>query len=201
MKLGFGSAILPEYPLEEVLRFAAEAEFSSIELKCWPPGRVERRDAGVTHFDMTNLTPAAITSTRALTDRHGVAISGLGYDPNPLSADRVASELAVAHLHKPIEAAAELGVGVVNSFVGCDPARPVEANWPRFLEVWRPAGPARRGARRPNPLGVFLGALANAGYEGHVAIEVEDRALEATLKKRREALIISRRHLLQHLIG
>ncbi len=143
MKLGFGSAILPEYPLEEVLRFAAEAEFSSIELKCWPPGRVERRDAGVTHFDMTNLTPAAITSTRALTDRHGVAISGLGYDPNPLSADRVASELAVAHLHKPIEAAAELGVGVVNSFVGCDPAGRSRRTG---RGSWRSGGPLVRHA-------------------------------------------------------
>ncbi len=37
-----------------------------------------------------------------------------------------------------IDAAAALGVGVVNTFVGRDPALSVEANWPRFLEVWRP---------------------------------------------------------------
>ncbi len=42
------------------------------------------------------------------------------------------------HLRAVIDAAAALGVGVVNTFVGRDPALSVEANWPRFLEVWRP---------------------------------------------------------------
>ena len=37
-----------------------------------------------------------------------------------------------------IDAAAALGVGVVNTFVGRDPSLSVDANWPRFLEVWRP---------------------------------------------------------------
>ena len=37
-----------------------------------------------------------------------------------------------------IDAAAALGLDVVNTFVGRDPALSVEANWPRFLEVWRP---------------------------------------------------------------
>ena len=37
-----------------------------------------------------------------------------------------------------IDAAAALGVGVVNSFVGRDPSLTVDANWPRFLETWHP---------------------------------------------------------------
>ena len=49
--------------------------------------------------------------------------------------------------------------------------------------------------------GAFLGALADAGYDGHIAIEVEDRAFEGALEKRRESLIISRRFLLQYLHG
>src|SRR6516162_7005027 len=88
MKIGFVSAILPEYSLEQVLSFAAEAGFSSVELMCWPPGKAERRYAGVTHLDVTALKPDAIKQVRDLTDRHGVAISGLGYYPNPLSPDR-----------------------------------------------------------------------------------------------------------------
>ena len=32
--------------------------------------------------------------------------------------------------------------------------------------------------------GAFLGALAEAGYDGHVAIEVEDRAFEGSIEKR-----------------
>ena len=138
MKLGFVSAILPEYTLEQVLHFASEAGYSSVEVMCWPPGRAERRYAGVTHLDVTDLSSGTIRHVRDLVELHGVEISGLGYYPNPLTADRAESEPAIEHLHRLIDAAAELRIGVVNSFVGRDPALSVEANWPRFLEVWRP---------------------------------------------------------------
>ncbi len=138
MKLGFVSAIVPEYTLDQVLSFAHKAGFSSVELMCWPPGKAERRYAGVTHIDVTNLSLDAIEKIQDLLAIHQVAISGLGYYPNPLSADRAEAEVAVNHLHHVIDAAAALGVGQVNSFVGRDPALSVEANWPRFLETWRP---------------------------------------------------------------
>ncbi len=138
MKLGFVSAILPEYTLEQVLSFAHKAGFSSVELMCWPPGKAERRYAGVTHIDVTDLSLDAIEKIQDLLAMHQVAISGLGYYPNPLSADQAEAEVAVNHLHRVIDAAAALGVGVVNSFVGRDPALSVDANWPRFLEIWRP---------------------------------------------------------------
>jgi len=305
MKIGFVSAILPEYTLEQLLAFAAETGFSSVELMCWPPGRAERRYAGVTHLDVTDANGDALKRAQDLVAKYGVAISGLGYYPNPLTSDRADSEAAVAHLHRLIDAAADLGVGVVNSFVGRDPALSVDANWPRFLEIWRPliqhaddrkvrvgiencpmlftadewpggknlaTTPAiwrRMFADIPSsnfglnfdpshfvwqqidylaPLsefasrlvhvhakdarieraalnshgvlsypklwhtpklpglgdvhwGAFLGALADTGYDGHVAIEVEDRAFEASLEKRRESLIISRRHLIQYIAG
>jgi sugar phosphate isomerase/epimerase len=73
MKIGFVSAILPEYTLEEVLGFAAEAGFSSVELMCWPPGKAERRYAGVTHFDASDLTPAAIKTVQDLSASTGGA--------------------------------------------------------------------------------------------------------------------------------
>jgi sugar phosphate isomerase/epimerase len=305
MKLGFVSAILPEYTLEQVLHFASEAGFSSAELVCWPPGKAERRYAGITHLDVTDLSTDGVKRVQDLMAMHEVAISGLGYYPNPLSPDRAEAELAVAHLRRVIDAAGALGVGVVNSFVGRDPALSVDANWPRFLEVWLPlvAHAEARGVRIgiencpmlftadewpggknlatspaiwrrmfddiPSPSfglnydpshmiwqqmdylaplyefrdrlvhvhakdaridraaldahgvlsypklwhtpklpgmgdvrwGPFLGALAEVGYDGHVAIEVEDRAFEGSLEKRRESLIISRRHLIQYMMG
>ena len=305
MKLAFVSAILPEFTLEQVLAFAAETGYSGVELMCWPPGRSERRYAGVTHLDVTDLKADALKRVNDLTASAGVAISGLGYYPNPLSADRSESASAVAHLHTLIDAAADLGVGVVNSFAGRDPALSVDANWPRFLDVWRPlvrhagdrgvrvgiencpmlfsqdewpggknlaTGPAvwrRMFGEIPDPAfglnfdpshlvwqqmdylapllefrerlvhvhakdartdraaldahgvlaypnlwhtpklpglgevrwGPFLGTLAEAGYDGFVAVEVEDRAFEGSLERRKESLVISRRYLLQHMIG
>jgi sugar phosphate isomerase/epimerase len=49
--------------------------------------------------------------------------------------------------------------------------------------------------------GAFLGALADAGYKGDLAVEVEDRAHEGPLESRKESLIISRRYLEQFVIG
>jgi sugar phosphate isomerase/epimerase len=105
---------------------------------CWPPGIAERRYAGVTHLDVTDWGPEVVRHVHDLTGRFGVRISGLGYYPNPLAADAAEAAAAVAHLRRVIDAAADLGVGVVNSFAGRDPGRTVEENWPRFLETWRP---------------------------------------------------------------
>ena len=138
MQLGFVSAIFPEHPLEAVVKFAAASGFKSVELMCWPPGRAERRYAGVMHVDATAIDPAAIERIIGICRDADINISGLGYYPNPLSGDPDESRTAVEHLHRVIDAAADLGVKVVNTFVGRDPALSVEANWPRFLEIWRP---------------------------------------------------------------
>jgi sugar phosphate isomerase/epimerase len=305
MKLGFVSAIVPEYTLEQVLSLAHKTGFSSVELMCWPPGKAERKYAGVTHIDVTDMSMDAIEKIQDLLAIHQVSISGLGYYPNPLSPDRAEAEVAVAHLRKVIDAAAALGVGQVNSFVGRDPSQSVDANWPRFLATWRPlvAHAESKNVRigiencpmlftqdewpggknlatspsiwrrmfndipSPNfglnfdpshliwlqmdyltPLrefrdrifhvhakdaridrqaldqhgvlsypklwhtpkipglgdvrwGAFFGVLSDAGYTGHVAIEVEDKAFEGSLESRLDSLIISRRYLLQYIKG
>ena len=82
MRLGFVSAILPDYTLEQVFRFAGDTGFSSVELMCWPPGKAERRYAGVTHIDATDLSLDAIEKVQDLVAIQQVAISGLGYYPN-----------------------------------------------------------------------------------------------------------------------
>lgn len=138
MKLGFVSAILPELSLGEVLGLAAAEGFGAVELMCWPTGRAERRFAGVTHVDAGAVTAASAREIRALCEGHGVEISGLGYYPNPLDPDPAVSGRAVEHLRRVMDAAALLGVGVVNTFVGRDWRLGVEENWPRFLETWRP---------------------------------------------------------------
>ena len=138
MKLGFVSAILPDLSLEEVLAFAAAEGFGCVELMCWPRGKADRRYAGVTHLDVEGFTEAAARRVGDLCASTGVRISGLGYYPNPLAPDEAEARVAVEHLGKVIRAAALLGVGVVNTFVGRDWTKSVDDNWPRFLATWRP---------------------------------------------------------------
>lgn len=138
MKLGFVSAILPDLSLEEVMQFAADEGFDCVELMCWPVGKAERRYAGVTHIDVSQLDDAKVAEIKALCNKTSVSISGLGYYPNVLSPNPDEAESCLEHLKKVITASAKLGVGITNTFVGRDWTRSVEDNWPRFLEVWKP---------------------------------------------------------------
>jgi sugar phosphate isomerase/epimerase len=136
MQLGFVSAILADLTLEEVLAFAADEGFGCVELMCWPPGGADRRYAGVTHLDVLQLDDKAVERVRRLVQQSGVAISGLGYYPNPLHPDPAHRERVVAHLKCVIRAAPRFGVSVVNTFIGRDPQRSVPDNWPLLQEVW-----------------------------------------------------------------
>src|SRR5205085_10568500 len=118
MQLGFVSAILPDLTLEEVLAFAADEGFACVELMCWPPGAADRRYAGVTHVDVTRLTAEEAGRVRDLVRKHGVAVSGLGYYPNPLDPDPGHRRTVTDHLKKVIDAAPLLGVRQVNTFIG-----------------------------------------------------------------------------------
>lgn len=138
MKLGFVSAILPDFDLPDVLNLASSIGYDCVELMCWPPGKAERRYAGVTHFDVTQVSDADVAQFHDLVQSYGVFVSGLGYYPNPLSPNNEESATAIAHLQQVIQAAQRIGLRQVNTFVGRDWTKHVDDNWPRFLEVWRP---------------------------------------------------------------
>jgi len=138
MKLGFASAILPDLSLEEVAAFAAAEGFDCVEMMCWPKGKAERRYAGVTHIDVTGFDTAEADRVKAVMAGAGVEISALGYYPNPLAPDPDEAAVAVSHIKRVIEAAALLGLGTVNTFVGRDWTKSVDENWPRFEAVWPP---------------------------------------------------------------
>ncbi|HJZ58904.1 MAG TPA: sugar phosphate isomerase/epimerase [Gemmataceae bacterium] len=138
MQLGFVSAILGDLSLEEVLAFAADEGFDCVELMCWPPGKADRRYAGVTHLDVTNFTDETAAHVRDLIRIHKVRISGLGYYPNPLDPSPEHRSAVVEHLKRVIRAAPRIGVKVVNTFVGRDWRKNLEENFTQFLEVWPP---------------------------------------------------------------
>lgn len=136
MKLGFVSAILPELSLDEVAAFASTESLACVELMCWPPGKAERRYAGVTHVDVTDLSAGEAQDLLGRVGSMGVEISALGYYPNPLSGNQEEASIAVDHLRKVISAAATLQLSTVNTFVGRNPAASPEENWARFGKVW-----------------------------------------------------------------
>ncbi len=138
MQLGFVSAILPDFSLEEVFAFAKENNFDCIEVMCWPVGKAERRYAGVTHIDVTNFTASDASTINALSEKYGIKISSLGYYPNPLVSDKAERDVYFEHIKKVITASALLGVNIMNTFIGRDHTKSIEDNWPLFEELWPP---------------------------------------------------------------
>jgi sugar phosphate isomerase/epimerase len=153
VQLGFVTAILPELKFEEVLHFAGQEDFDCVEVMCWPPGKAERKYAGVTHIDVTDFTAAAADDVLALCEKHRVGISALGYYPNILSGQAAEESLVTEHLKRVIRAAhllAQRGspwmrtlerpggaAGPnVNTFIGADHRQPLEHNFARFTQVW-----------------------------------------------------------------
>jgi sugar phosphate isomerase/epimerase len=151
MDIGFVSAILAEQSLEDVVSFAASNGFQCVEVMCWPVGQAERRYAGVTHIDVDRLGGEDIERIRKLLDHHKVYISGLGYYPNPLDPDNEKREFYFGHIMKLISAAAKLGVPVVNTFIGRDPAKNLEQNLELFSQYWPPV------IRHAESLGIRIG--------------------------------------------
>lgn len=138
LSLGFVSAIVPEWTLEEVVEFAAQTGYRCVELMCWPISKAERRFAGVTHVNVVDLDEAGARRIRKLAESAGIRISALGYYPNLLSPDAQEADRCLNHLKRVIRAAALLEVDRVNTFAGRDWKLSIDANWPRFLQVWRP---------------------------------------------------------------
>ena len=303
MKLGFVTAILPELTLEEIAAFAKDHSYECIEVMCWPKGKADRRYAGVTHIDVVGFTKDGAARVRDQMARAGVAISGLGYYPNPLAPDPAEARVYIEHIRHVIQAAKQLGLHVVNTFVGRDWTKSVDQNWPRFLDTWRPlirfaeddginigiencpmaftkdewpggknlatspkiwrrmfedipspnfglnfdpshfiwqrmnylkplrefrsrlfhvhAKDVRLDQDRLNEVGImahpndfhtpkipglgdvnwgrFFSVLTDTGYDGAVCVEVEDRAFEGSLEKRKASLIQSARYLRQYI--
>jgi sugar phosphate isomerase/epimerase len=138
IKIGFVSAILANQTFEEVISFAAESGYSCVEIMCWPTGKAERRYAGVTHIDVTNLSKEKVDSIQSLLQEKGVSISGLGYYPNPLEADDENATAYIEHLKKVIDAANQLGLENVNTFIGRDHQRNLDDNFEKFKKTWPP---------------------------------------------------------------
>jgi sugar phosphate isomerase/epimerase len=136
LKLGFVSAILADYNFENVVDFAANNDFKCVEMMCWPGDSADaRRYAGVTHIDVENMETKHINN---YLNQKKISISGLGYYPNPLDADPKKSEFYIEHIKKIIRACNQLGVPVMNTFIGRNQALNMQDNLELFKKLWKP---------------------------------------------------------------
>jgi sugar phosphate isomerase/epimerase len=137
MKLGILTAPFPEKSLADVATWAGSVGFEALEIACWPRSSgPSRRYAGTSHLDVVGLGQSEATDIVADLAGKGLAISALGYYPNPLHPDRAHREAVVGHLKAVITAASRMGVGVVNTFCGGDASKHVDDNWKEAQKLW-----------------------------------------------------------------
>ncbi len=191
MQLGFVTAVLPELPLAEVLKFAAAERFDCIEVMCWPVGKAERKFAGVTHIDVTEFTRAAGPTMSARWPRSTTSRSRDWATTRTSSrTTRRKRASQTAHLKKVIQGARLLGLNNVNTFIGAD-HRPQRRRKLRSLSrsLARP-DPVCRRSRHPRrhrelPDALYLGRMAGGQeygvFAGRVAADVRGDPPRATL--------------------
>jgi sugar phosphate isomerase/epimerase len=137
MRLGLLTAPFPSTPLTEVADWAAANGFESLEIACWPRAAgPDRRYAGTSHLDVANLSASQATEIVGEIAARDLAISGLGYYPNPLHPDPEHRAEVIGHLRHVITAAEKMDVPLVNTFMGADGSKHQDANWEEARRVW-----------------------------------------------------------------
>ncbi len=136
MRLGFFTACLPGLSLDDIAPWAAAHGFDALEVAAWPAAG--DRSFTASHVDVANLDGDEADRIRALFDRHGLALSSLGYYDNPLHPDPAIRGASHRHLEACIDAAATLGCPSVGTFIGRHPGRTVVENLRDAEQVFKP---------------------------------------------------------------
>lgn len=138
MKLGLLTAILPDKTFEEVVDYAAQVGFKSLEVCCWPKGKALRRYAGITHIDIDTLTEEKAKYYVDYAKKQGIEISALAYFPNPMSDDQETGKVSRDHIKKLIRAAKMMKVPIITTFLGKNKNLSIEENIKLMRKFWPP---------------------------------------------------------------
>jgi sugar phosphate isomerase/epimerase len=136
MKLGFLTACLPERSLADIAGWAADNGFEALEVAAWPA--VGNRPFTATHLDANGFGQRQADEVTALFERHRLSLSSLAFYDNNLHPDPTERKAVNTHVLALIDAAAQLGVPTVGTFVGRDPTRSVADNLRDAEQVFRP---------------------------------------------------------------
>ena len=126
MLLGFLTACLPQVPLADIAAWAAENDYQALEVAVWP--KVGGREFEASHIDVAHFDGAQAEEVTGLFAKHGLTLSSLAYYENNLHADEERREEIAAHVLHAVDAAAQLGVETVGTFIGRHPGLSVKEN-------------------------------------------------------------------------
>jgi sugar phosphate isomerase/epimerase len=167
MQIGFLTNCLRDRNLPDVIAWAGENGFSTLELAAWPPEGKERDPS----LNVIDFDRARAEELNALAQSCNITFSCLTYCPNTLDRDPATRDANVRHLYLVMDAADLLGVKTVSTFVGRDETKTQSQTLEEMTRVFAPildyAG--ERGIRIaiencPMPGWQFEGLAGNVAY-------------------------------------
>ena len=126
MKLGFLTACLPSWDLDQIADLAVKQGYEALEVAVWPG--VGGRDFEASHIPVATLTGGDVDQVNAMRERTGLEITSLAFYENNLIGDLNRREEIRTHLKAAIDAAQKLGVPTVGTFLGRDVTKSVPQN-------------------------------------------------------------------------
>ena len=136
MKLGILTVGLSPLSINEIIAWAAENGFETIEAACWPEDN--SRPFKGTQLDVTTVSDQKIKEILDACQEYNIDISCLTYCGNNLDHNEAQRKANVDHLLKVIDVAAMLHVDTVCTFIGRDETMPIAANIELAGKVFEP---------------------------------------------------------------
>jgi sugar phosphate isomerase/epimerase len=179
MKSGFLTACLRNEPLQDIVLWAAQAGFDTLELACWPVDN--SRDYSGAQLNVAQMSEGYANEIQDLLASSGISVSCLTYCDNNLDRNLEVRQAHLNHLQKVIDAAARLNIETVCTFIGRDEYQPIADNIRLAGEVFRPI--LEYAAAKEVKVCVENCPMPNWQYEGLVgnvahSPEVWDRLFE-----------------------
>lgn len=178
MRIGFLSNCLRQRRLPEIITWAGENGFASLELACWPHNPVQADPS----LDVTNFSRAQADELNTLANRHHLTFCCLTYCDNTLDKDASKRDAVIRHLYLVMDAAHLLGVDTVSTFVGRDVTKTLPQNFDEMSRVFEPLleYAQGRGVRIaiencPMPGWQFEGLAGNVAYSPRIWDEMFSR--------------------------
>lgn len=136
MKLGFLTSCLPDWPLEQIAEWAAKQGYEALEVAAWPAAG--NRPFTASHIDVTKLREGELERVQGITEEYGLTLSSLAFYDNNLHIDRAEREAINKHVYACIDAAAQLNIPTVGTFIGRDWKLPVADNLRDAEQIFKP---------------------------------------------------------------
>lgn len=134
MHIGFLTNCLRHRRLPEIIAWAGENGFRSLEVACWP----DDPKPDTPSLDVVNLTQQKADELNALARTHNITFTCLTYCPNTIAHDPAEREANVKHLYRILDAAQMLGVQNISTFIGRDETKTQAQNFDEMASVFGP---------------------------------------------------------------